>query len=264
MRILSIESSTRETSVCVGECISPLSDDPSQILSELLTDTGNDKHPIKYWVTDNTRTTGNTSTVAVTAPIGASAAMAPVIEKVLQASNTSVSDLELIAVSTGPGSFTGLRVGSVTAKTLAYTTGCPVVGIHAADALAYQALANCAERPTNAELAIGLDIGRGELLTYRYQITESGFKGSHDGAILNPKEWQKSLLPGTWVTGNGLRMIDETALSQFIIPEQRIPKAESIAALGVVEFFKNGAADYWKLEPIYSRPSAAEEARAKK
>jgi len=58
------------------------------------------------------------------------------IEHVLSASGFGVRDIEGIAVSLGPGSFTGLRIGVTTAKSLAYTLGCPIVGVPTLDALA--------------------------------------------------------------------------------------------------------------------------------
>ena len=258
MRILSIESSTRSASVAVADCISPLSDDPRQILSVLLTDAGNSNHPIKFLANENT------NTIDAIVPVGASAALAPVIDKVLRDSATKAADLDLIAVSIGPGSFTGLRVGIVTAKTLAYATGCQLVGIHAGDVLAFQTLVSCDERPIPKKLAIGLDIGRGEVLSYEYKLKESGFKSNHDGVILKPQDWQHGLYPGSWATGSGLGLIDDSVKCNLVMPESLQPEARSVAALGVAQFFQNGPTDFWKLEPIYSRPSAAEEARARK
>jgi tRNA threonylcarbamoyl adenosine modification protein YeaZ len=57
------------------------------------------------------------------------------LDRVLAEAGLRPSDLALIVAGTGPGSFTGLRVGLATAKTLAYVTGAPVVGIQSTDAL---------------------------------------------------------------------------------------------------------------------------------
>lgn len=57
------------------------------------------------------------------------------IEEVLARGGIAAAEIGAIGVGTGPGSFTGLRVGLATAKTLAYGLGCPLVGILTADAL---------------------------------------------------------------------------------------------------------------------------------
>lgn len=59
----------------------------------------------------------------------------PTIEQVLSDAGHTTRDLDAIVVSTGPGSFTGLRIGVTVAKTLAYTLGKPIVGIPTLDAI---------------------------------------------------------------------------------------------------------------------------------
>lgn len=60
------------------------------------------------------------------------------IVSILKDSHVDMKDLDAIGVSLGPGSFTGLRIGVVTAKTLAGTLGIPVVGVVSLDLLARQ------------------------------------------------------------------------------------------------------------------------------
>ena len=57
------------------------------------------------------------------------------LDRILAGSGMGPPELRLIVVGAGPGSFTGLRVGLATAKTLAYVTGVPVVGVGSTDAL---------------------------------------------------------------------------------------------------------------------------------
>jgi tRNA threonylcarbamoyl adenosine modification protein YeaZ len=58
------------------------------------------------------------------------------IQEVLDQAGSAPGALEAIGVGTGPGSFTGLRVGMATAKTIAWSIGIPIVGISTTDALA--------------------------------------------------------------------------------------------------------------------------------
>jgi tRNA threonylcarbamoyl adenosine modification protein YeaZ len=57
------------------------------------------------------------------------------IDEVLARAGRSIGDVEALAVGTGPGSFTGLRVGLATIKTIAYARGLPLVGVMSSDAL---------------------------------------------------------------------------------------------------------------------------------
>ncbi len=63
----------------------------------------------------------------------------PAIQDELKNAGWSSEDLQLIAVSQGPGSFTGLRVGITAAKTLAYAWQVPVLGVNTLEVIAHQA-----------------------------------------------------------------------------------------------------------------------------
>lgn len=78
------------------------------------------------------------------------------IDEVLEAADAGLEDVIAVVVGTGPGSFTGLRVGLATAKTLAYTRSLPLVGLRSSDALR-RAAVDAADAP--ADLAIVLPAG---------------------------------------------------------------------------------------------------------
>ncbi|MEM8833918.1 MAG: tRNA (adenosine(37)-N6)-threonylcarbamoyltransferase complex dimerization subunit type 1 TsaB [Pseudomonadota bacterium] len=61
----------------------------------------------------------------------------PVIQEVLEEVNLTLKDVDLIGTTIGPGSFTGVRIGMTTAKTLAMALDCPVVGLNTLDVMAH-------------------------------------------------------------------------------------------------------------------------------
>ena len=95
--------------------------------------------------------------------------LAPLIRDTLDAAGATPADLTDVAVGTGPGPFTGLRVGLVTAVTLGHALGIPVHGVCSLDALAEQAWSRsrsastrCWSPPTHAaRRSTGRATGRG-------------------------------------------------------------------------------------------------------
>ena len=85
-----------------------------------------------------------TSVVAESTELGAQShgeLLAPTIDRVLRDGGVPVSDLTLVVVGVGPGPFTGLRVGIVTARVMAEALGIPAYGVCSLDALAAEAVA---------------------------------------------------------------------------------------------------------------------------
>jgi tRNA threonylcarbamoyladenosine biosynthesis protein TsaB len=95
--------------------------------------------------------------------------LAPGIVSVLDAARATPSDVTDIAVGLGPGPFTGLRVGIVTARTLALVTGAALHGVCSLDALAHEAWRTGAVG--DGELLVATDARRKEVYWARYAVT---------------------------------------------------------------------------------------------
>jgi tRNA threonylcarbamoyladenosine biosynthesis protein TsaB len=103
--------------------------------------------------------------------------LAPLLRDTLAAAGATPADLTDIAVGTGPGPFTGLRVGLVTAVTMGLALGVPVHGVCSLDALAEQALA---EAPADGvdEVLVATDARRKEVYWARYAPRAVGADGA--------------------------------------------------------------------------------------
>lgn len=97
--------------------------------------------------------------------------LAPLIQAALSAVEARPADLDQIVVGTGPGPFTGLRVGLVTAVTMGAALGIPVSGVCSLDALAQAALTLPTPPP---ELLVATDARRKEIYWARYALSASG------------------------------------------------------------------------------------------
>jgi len=103
--------------------------------------------------------------VGVLADRGQGESLAPLIERAL--GGAGVQSAEQLVVGVGPGPFTGLRVGLVTAQVLAHVWQAHIVGVCSLDAVAYQARR---ERP-GTELIVATDAKRSEVYWARYDNT---------------------------------------------------------------------------------------------
>lgn len=91
------------------------------------------------------------------------------VQQVLAAAGLALADLDGVAVSAGPGSFTGLRVGVTAAKTLAYTLGKPVTAVSSLDVLAANVPA------PRWPLWVLVDARKEKLYAARYEGSDDGW-----------------------------------------------------------------------------------------
>src|SRR5262249_60667549 len=108
-------------------------------------------------------------------------------------------DLHGVIVSRGPGSYTGLRVGLISAKALAYATGCALLGVDTFAAIAHQA-------PTEAAvLDVIADAQQEKVYVERFARTPDGALAARGPLAIRPlAEWLADLGGDVWVTGPGL------------------------------------------------------------
>jgi len=99
--------------------------------------------------------------------------LAPGIAQVLAKSGRTPGQVSTVVAGTGPGPFTGLRIGLVTARTFAFACGIPVLGVCSLDALAHQAWRDDAAA-LGRSCVVATDARRKEVYWARYDITDRG------------------------------------------------------------------------------------------
>jgi tRNA threonylcarbamoyladenosine biosynthesis protein TsaB len=172
--------------------------------------------------------------------------------------NAGKPAVSLVAVASGPGSFTGLRVGITTAKALAYAWKAKLVGISTLDAIAAQAPADA------AALQVVLEAQRKELFVATYENLGRGWQRFTADAIASADHWLASLVAGTLVSGPPMSKLNGRLTAGVLIaPESDWqPRAATIGRLAL-QALQSGASDeLWSLTPRYLRASYAEEVRS--
>lgn len=184
----------------------------------------------------------------------------PHIEQLLELGQVAKEDITAIAVSIGPGSFTGLRIGLATAKALAYVWNVPVIGVSTLAALAYACPA------PNSLICPLLDAQKGNV----YQAVYRWEKGmlqevipprviAHQEAI---NELASQPLP-VIMLGEGAVLFQEAIVAaadpiELAPPHIILPRAGSVALLGHQLLRQGIRHDVMTLEPLYIRCSEAE------
>ena len=184
--------------------------------------------------------------------------LAPAIAQVLAEAGKRPGDVGLVAVTIGPGSFTGLRVGATTAKTFAYAAGCECLGVDTLEVIAVQVPLG---KQSAGELHAVLDAQRKELFLARFRWHGGIPVRLEENRIVPADQWLAGLTPGTTVTGTGInRLIDRLPAGVIAAPElHRDPQAVAVGRLAWRDYQAGRRDDLWKLAPKYLRTSAAEE-----
>jgi tRNA threonylcarbamoyladenosine biosynthesis protein TsaB len=183
-------------------------------------------------------------------------ALAPAVAALLERAGIAAGDLGLVAVGVGPGSYTGVRVGVAFAKTLAFTTGTPLVGISSFDAIARNAPAGC------GPVVCARDARRETLYVATYDSRADGVVPVRPLA-LRPRGGIAAELPaGALVLGDALSRFADSLSGggrQLGEPSLWHARAAVVARLGAESNERLDAASAHELAPVYLRRSEAEE-----
>ena len=185
----------------------------------------------------------------------------PIIEKVLESSGTSIREIDAIAVASGPGSFTGLRIGAATAKGLAHALGIKIVGVPTLDGLAFN-LPHC-----QGIICPIMDARRNQVYTALYKWDRGGFYKLMPHCAIALSELLEEIKrreERVVFLGDGVPVHRETIRKELGDRADFAPKnadrqrASSIAELALQALERGEGQDAESFVPFYLRKSQAE------
>ncbi len=176
----------------------------------------------------------------------------------LEHSGVALGAVDVFAVATGPGSFTGLRIGISTMQGLAFAAGKPLIGVSGLDALARMADREAAGRP----IATWVDAWRGEVYAALYM---NGVE-TDAPVVAKPEEILDKLAnQPTLFIGDGARAYQEKVLQHLgrhALAENPAPLLAGTIAMIAGDIASTGAyAPPHAVRPMYVRRTDAELAR---
>ena len=198
-----------------------------------------------------------------------SATLMPMLSEIIKMSETDLKEIDAIAIAAGPGSFTGLRIGSATAKGLAYSLNIPIIPVPTLAALAY-----------NIQFFDGIIC---PIMDARREQVYNGLYTFNDGEFTELKG-QRSLAVGELLCeidnecsdknivflGDGVpvyrSIIEERLKARHFYAPANISKqrAGSVAVLGKMYYNRGVKETAESHEPVYLRLSQAERERNEK
>ena len=183
----------------------------------------------------------------------------PMVESLLKNLDKTIHDMDLIAVSHGPGSFTGVRIGVSAAKGLAWGTGIPVCGVSTLEAMARQT------QSFDVIVCPVMDARRSQVYNALFSHDSAGFTRLCEDRAISLED----LAEGLESRGIACLLVgDGAAISYDYLSRRNIPCRVALGlmrfqtAYGVAlaaEFAASIPAS--DLEPVYLRPSQAEQLR---
>ncbi len=187
----------------------------------------------------------------------------PMTESLLELLNLSVSDIDAFAVSVGPGSFTGIRIGVSTVKGLAFGTSKPCAGVSTLEALAYNLSA------TDGLICPVMNARRDQVYTAIFRCENGKLTRLFPDSAISLSELQEILLnyrePVRFV-GDGYFLTAKLDLSEKRETPDRLrhQSAYSVAQAGLRMLRAGESTTDRELAPVYLRPCQAERERAKR
>ena len=201
----------------------------------------------------------------------------PQVESVIKENGLQIGDVDLIAVSNGPGSFTGIRIGVSTARALSQILNIPCVAVPSLDALALRGAEHakahaagvqdsCGEKEGALLICPMLDARRSQVYAGGYFIEDGNLReeikaGPYmlDEFLAKAAEYDQILVLGDAIDKYAEKMAEIRPEGMEFAPEEiRYQDASYVAALGAKIYEEKGGLSYNEVQPEYMRIAEAE------
>lgn len=168
------------------------------------------------------------------------------IDKVLESLNVKLSQLDAIAVSKGPGSYTGLRIGVSAVKGLCFALDKPLISVETLQSLAHQV------KVTEGVIVPMLDARRMEVYSAVYDAQHHQIRNT-EAQILDEASFKTYLDSGkVYFIGNGTQKAKTIIThSNAIFIDEKLPSAREMGQLAFNKYTKNDFEDVAYFEPYY-------------
>ena len=188
----------------------------------------------------------------------------PMVEAVMKDSKTNIDEIGLFVSSNGPGSFTGVRIGSATIKGLAFGRNLPCVDVSTLEALAFNL------RGFEGILCPVMNARRNQVYNALFRFTNGELVRLTPDRAISIDELEAELSQigeKVWLSGDGYDITVKgfKTLSVEFTPEVlRYQNAYSVARCGLAAYERGEAKTDLTVAPTYLRPSQAERERNEK
>jgi tRNA threonylcarbamoyladenosine biosynthesis protein TsaB len=179
----------------------------------------------------------------------------PAVERALRAASVQPREVELVAVGTGPGSYTGLRVGVTAARAFAYAAGARLLGVPSCDAWAE------GTAPGASPLAVVVDAKVRAVYIAMYRSESSHWVRTFGPELLAPEEAAALVPKGARIVGDGAAAYAEAfaAHATTTSPDQHPDRADAVqvARLAVARALRGERDAIEDVVPLYLRAFAS-------
>ncbi len=188
----------------------------------------------------------------------------PMAEDLLKSLKLGFADVDLLACTTGPGSFTGVRIGAAVIKGLAFGRNTPCVGVSTLESLAYNLLG------LKGLIIPVMDARRGQFYTAAFRCDGDSIERLTEDSALSCDELASVILSSgescVYLVGDGYKIAKEALSSHGVVTESTPPSLipENAASAGLIAYRKYLDGEYTSdvnIKPTYLRLPQAERER---
>ncbi|MBI9077051.1 MAG: tRNA (adenosine(37)-N6)-threonylcarbamoyltransferase complex dimerization subunit type 1 TsaB [Desulfatibacillum sp.] len=131
------------------------------------------------------------------------------VREVLEQADCGPTDIQGVAVTAGPGSFTGLRIGIASAKGLASALDIPVYGVSTLQALAHSV------GPWDMAIQAAIDARKGQVYAARFRLGAKGLNRETPESAMDPEQWIEEITEDSLFVGDGSALYSEIVKSRL-------------------------------------------------